>query len=42
MIVFLKTSEEANTWNGEDLKYTYVNPSMEITSLESSFAEVNF
>lgn len=42
MIVFLKTSEEAATWNGEDLQYTYVTPSMEITAVESSFSDVDF
>jgi len=42
MIVFLKTSEEAATWNGEDLQYTYVTPSMEITAVESSFSDIDF
>jgi len=42
MIVFLKTSEEAATWTGEDLQYTYLIPTTEITALESSFSDVNF
>jgi len=41
-IVFLKTSEEAATLDGEDLLFSYSSPSAEVTDLEVVFEETTF
>lgn len=42
VIVFLKTSEEAATPNGDDIQFTYATPTTEITDIQVSFDDSTF
>jgi hypothetical protein len=42
VIVFLKTSEEAATPNGDDIMFTYATPTTEITDITVSFDDSSF
>jgi len=42
IIVFLKTSEEAATPNGDDIFFSYSTPTAEITDIEVSFDDSAF
>lgn len=41
-IVFLKTSEEAGTPNGDDIMFTYVEPSANVTDVQVEFSDFDF
>lgn len=42
IIVFLRTSEEAATPNGDDILFAYVEPTTEVTDIQVQFDEANF
>lgn len=42
IIVFLRTSEEAHTPNGDDILFTYVTPTAEVTDIQVAFNDADF